>query len=472
MGRMAPNLAVQDAVVPRTRLAEILAGIAAIAQRHGVRVCNVFHAGDGNLHPNVPYDGRDVDEARRVHIAMKEIMSLCIAAGGTITGEHGVGLDKLGYMEQLFTPDTLDAMCRMRSAFDPDRRANPGKTIPVHSCREWHSRKFAAEYADTRQNTAEEAIDLPETVQKQGSVYSGATRIAGRVNGASRSGDRLFIGGSGSAVTPEAGVSTIDVRACNSVIEYVPEDLTITVGAGMTVAELASITAGNGQWCPLLPWGTDTATIGGVLASARHGPANAALGTPRDLTLGMTFVDGRASIVSSGGRVVKNVAGFDLTRALIGSWGTLGCIVSASLRLRALPAAQEAWIVPAAGVSRETIAVFSRGPYAPIACETVDGDFAAELKFAPEDHVVLWLAGSAVHVVAARSALLALAPAREVAMDVWRVIRARGPFGVRPEAEPMSAELRRLNARVRDVFDPHAVFVSPVVARHEELVHV
>lgn len=137
MGRVAPHLVVQDAVVPRTQLAELLADIAAIGTRHGVRVCNVFHAGDGNLHPNIPYDANDADESARVHDAMQEIMERCIAAGGTITGEHGVGLDKLPYMEQLFTADTLDAMCTLRDAFDAERRANPGKVVPVRSCREW-----------------------------------------------------------------------------------------------------------------------------------------------------------------------------------------------------------------------------------------------------------------------------------------------------------------------------------------------
>jgi glycolate oxidase subunit GlcD len=138
MGRMAPHLVVQDAVVPRTRLPEILAEIARIGRRHGVQVCNVFHAGDGNLHPNVAYDANDADQSERVHAAMSEIMEACIAAGGTITGEHGVGLDKLPYMDRLFTQETLGAMCALRGVFDPERRANPGKVVPVHSCREWH----------------------------------------------------------------------------------------------------------------------------------------------------------------------------------------------------------------------------------------------------------------------------------------------------------------------------------------------
>ena len=139
MGRMAPHLVVQDAVIPRTRLAEVLARISEIARDNRVLVCNVFHAGDGNLHPNIPYNADHPEEAERVHKAMGEIMRACVAAGGSITGEHGVGLDKLGYIELIFSPDSLAAMCRLREVFDPDRRANPGKVVPVHACQEWRA---------------------------------------------------------------------------------------------------------------------------------------------------------------------------------------------------------------------------------------------------------------------------------------------------------------------------------------------
>jgi len=138
MGRISPHLVVQDAVVPRTKLPSVLSEIGRIGRENGVRVCNVFHAGDGNLHPNIPYDAGNADESARVHRAMVQVMEACIAAGGTITGEHGVGLDKLPYMDRLFTPETLGAMCALRDVFDPLRRANPGKVVPIHSCREWH----------------------------------------------------------------------------------------------------------------------------------------------------------------------------------------------------------------------------------------------------------------------------------------------------------------------------------------------
>ena len=138
MGRISSHLVVQDAVVPRTKLPEVLAEVHRIGEANRVKVCNVFHAGDGNLHPNIAYDASDADETARVHAAMSEIMTACVNAGGTITGEHGVGIDKLPYMDMIFSPDSLATMCALREVFDPERRSNPGKVVPIHACREWH----------------------------------------------------------------------------------------------------------------------------------------------------------------------------------------------------------------------------------------------------------------------------------------------------------------------------------------------
>jgi glycolate oxidase subunit GlcD len=143
MGRISSHLVVQDAVVPRTRLPSILAEVGRIAESYRVNVCNVFHAGDGNLHPNIAYNGHDPEERERVYAAMREIMRVCVDAGGSVTGEHGIGLDKMEYMPLIFSDDTLAAMCRLRDAFDPERRSNPGKVVPMHSCREWSGTRAA-----------------------------------------------------------------------------------------------------------------------------------------------------------------------------------------------------------------------------------------------------------------------------------------------------------------------------------------
>jgi glycolate oxidase len=131
MGRISPDYYVQDGVVPRTKLPELLRRIEALSQEHGLRVGNVFHAGDGNLHPLVLYDGRvDGEAARAAHVA-ELILEACIDAGGSITGEHGVGTDKACAMPLMFGADDLEAMLRLRAAFDPLGLANPGKVFPT-----------------------------------------------------------------------------------------------------------------------------------------------------------------------------------------------------------------------------------------------------------------------------------------------------------------------------------------------------
>jgi glycolate oxidase len=131
MGRLAPNYCTQDGVVPRTRLPEILRTIATIAQRYRLRIGNVFHAGDGNIHPILLYDERDTEEVRRVLDAGREILAACVALGGTVTGEHGIGCEKVEQMPLIFTPHDLLVMQQLRAAFDPGGRCNPGKVFPA-----------------------------------------------------------------------------------------------------------------------------------------------------------------------------------------------------------------------------------------------------------------------------------------------------------------------------------------------------
>jgi glycolate oxidase subunit GlcD len=136
MGRLKADLMVQDAVIPRSRLPEVLDEIYSIAARYGLTVANVFHAGDGNLHPNISFDGRDPDQVRRVEQASKEIMQLCVSVGGSITGEHGVGMDKIESMRLIFSDYDLERMLSVRDVFNPLGLCNPGKVIPTtKTCR-------------------------------------------------------------------------------------------------------------------------------------------------------------------------------------------------------------------------------------------------------------------------------------------------------------------------------------------------
>ena len=131
MGRIAPNYFVQDGVIPRTKLPEVLERLDELAEEYGMQVANVFHAGDGNLHPLVCYDGRKEGEAERAEELSGRILDACLEAGGSITGEHGVGVDKKKHMPKMFDEPDLATFQRLRCAFDPDGLANPGKVMPT-----------------------------------------------------------------------------------------------------------------------------------------------------------------------------------------------------------------------------------------------------------------------------------------------------------------------------------------------------
>ena len=130
IGRLSPNFLTQDGVVPRSKLPEIMRFIRACSERYGLRIPNVFHAGDGNIHPLILYDERDPGQVRRAVQAGNDILEKCIALGGSVTGEHGLGVEKMDLMAKQFSKDDLDAMQRLRRVFDPEQRCNPHKMFP------------------------------------------------------------------------------------------------------------------------------------------------------------------------------------------------------------------------------------------------------------------------------------------------------------------------------------------------------
>ena len=131
IGRLSPSYCTQDGVVPRTKLPEILEFITDAGKRHGVRIVNVFHAGDGNIHPILLFDERDEEQIARVFRASDEILGKCIDLGGSVTGEHGIGVEKLEFMERMFTEDDLEVMANVRMAFNPRGSCSPGKMLPT-----------------------------------------------------------------------------------------------------------------------------------------------------------------------------------------------------------------------------------------------------------------------------------------------------------------------------------------------------
>jgi glycolate oxidase len=131
VGRLAPSYCTQDGVVPRTKLPHILRFIQNTGAKHNLRIANVFHAGDGNIHPILLFDERDADQVRRVLAASHDILDECIRVGGSVTGEHGIGVEKIDFMPKLFTPDDLAMMLRLKSTFNPENRCSPHKMLPT-----------------------------------------------------------------------------------------------------------------------------------------------------------------------------------------------------------------------------------------------------------------------------------------------------------------------------------------------------
>ncbi len=131
MGQISPDYYVQDGVIPRTKLPYVLREIEALSEKHGYRVANVFHAGDGNLHPLILYDHAVPGQLEEVEALGGDILKLCVAVGGSISGEHGIGADKRCYMPEMFSDTDFETMIRVRQAFDPKGIANPEKIFPT-----------------------------------------------------------------------------------------------------------------------------------------------------------------------------------------------------------------------------------------------------------------------------------------------------------------------------------------------------
>jgi glycolate oxidase FAD binding subunit len=241
----------------------------------------------------------------------------------------------------------------------------------------------------------------------------------------------LRISGGGSwldANRPVAAASLLSTAALTGIVEYVPGDLTLTARAGTTLKEIEHTTSANGQWLTLDPIGDpQRATLGATMATASYGPLAHHFGTPRDLALGVEFVNGSGERIRGGGRVVKNVAGFDLTRLLIGSWGSLGVITEVTVRLRALPERQSTLLIDIRdsaddidGVRRE----LRRLPFTPLSAQLLHRTLA---DLAGLDGVgarlLVRTGGNEEALRAQREQLAVIGEVRDAPDDAWESLR-------------------------------------------------
>ncbi|MEP6922791.1 MAG: FAD-binding protein, partial [bacterium] len=437
VGRISPDSMIQDAVVPRSRLPEVLAGAYEISAKYQLRLANVFHAGDGNLHPFICFDSRSPDQVLRVKEAGRELMETCVRAGGTITGEHGVGLDKRDFLPLIFSPDDMDAMLRVRYAFDPAGLCNPGKIIPMlKGCGEARAvvrtteQTETAGYGDAETRRRREAETLergdadkrsvpiihrqqhfnPDVAFSQLSAILGGTNVSvspllpvpassspalsvtpATVGEASEvmklaasEGWKVMPAGAGTWLESEDAVVPINLilstARLNQILDHEPADLVAGAQAGVTLTAFNQTLAQGGQWLPLDPPDDGRATIGGVVATGLGGRQQIGYGSPREFVIGMRVVLADGRVVKAGGRVVKNVAGYDLCKLFTGSYGTLGLITELTFKLRPRPA-KEATLVAVGGLDTMLDAAWSvyKSSLFPVGLELLSAGIAQKI---------------------------------------------------------------------------------------------
>lgn len=232
---------------------------------------------------------------------------------------------------------------------------------------------------------------------------------------------------------PVGASATLSLAALRGVTQYEPGDFSLTALAGTSLAEIAEVTRREGQWLTLQPHGSLDGTIGATVATASWGPLASAYGTPRDHLLGCEVVTGIGEIVRAGGRVVKNVAGFDLSRLMTGAWGTLGAITEVTVRVRARPETDRTLAVSLDGAEDricDAAAHWLRStPYRPLAMELCSATMSERVGLERRTLLLVRLGGNETTVRAAERAVAELGATRDVGSDVWERLRVSEPAG-------------------------------------------
>jgi len=319
IARISPNEYLMDVCVPRSRLAEALAAITQISERNGFQVTFLAHIGDGNLHPTLLCDFSISGQAERAQEVGGEILRLCAQMGGSIGGEHGIGIEKREYLTSMYSHEEIGAMLEIKEIFDPDRRLNPGKMFPEDSQPEVFSERVvkSAPASPWMPATAIEAADIFRHNQSKGK--------------------QTYIRGGGSQWRGDLSQKDyLLTTGLKGIVKLAPDDLYVIVLAGTPLRELQSALAEKGFWLPVAnPW--QSSTIGGLIAANLNGPQRRHYGCIRELVLAVqaAFPDGR--LLRFGRPLVKDVAGYNMAKLFVGSFGTLGLLTEVTLKINPLP---------------------------------------------------------------------------------------------------------------------------------------
>ncbi|MBI5032672.1 MAG: FAD-binding protein [Chloroflexi bacterium] len=318
--RIAPEKFTIDCTVPRSRIADMLSAINEICLGLELKVGYILHAGDGNLHPNIPFFPSDKSQVERGWKACEQIMKAAVARDGSITGEHGVGIEKREWLAYMCDGAELSAMCDVKQVFDPKNLLNPGKIFPS---------KLPEVQRVTPLANVPTDIFAPQTADE---AACGLVALSNAKQKVSINAKRNY-------------AVTLSTRSLNKIIKYAPDDLYVTVGAGITLEELQALLAKDGWQVPLVsPW--RESTVGGIVATNLNSPQRMRYGSVRDVMLStrVALTDGR--VVRAGRVVVKNVAGYDLPKVFVGSHGTLGLLTEVTFKLVKVARAKKTLLVP------------------------------------------------------------------------------------------------------------------------------
>ncbi len=308
-----------DCTVPRSRIAETLEAANEICERNGLRVGHVFHAGDGNLHPSILVDTSNHEEIARVMQAAGEILEQVVLHDGAISGEHGIGIEKREYMPLMFNDAELSALGDIKQVFDPTNLMNPGKIFPS---------KMPAYNKPAPSGEMLGDVFIPTTAEEAArgltalSTHKQPVYINRRVKDA----------------------VTLETSALTGIKKYAPDDLYIQVGAGTPLAHVQAFLGKHHRQVALVaPW--HNATVGGLIAANINSPQRLLYGSIRDQLLAATVVLADGRIIRAGRPVVKNVAGYDLPKIFVGSFGTLGLLTDVTLKLFPRPRCQRTLLI-------------------------------------------------------------------------------------------------------------------------------
>lgn len=371
ISRTSPNELLVDVSVPRSRLAETIEAINRIGQNYQFRIGFLAHAGDGNLHPNILCDFSKPAEQARALRAAEEILRFCASIGGSISGEHGIGLEKRHFMSTMYSPAEIDAMLEVKQVFDPLNILNPGKIFPPD-----HQPASPMPRVD---------VTLPGDYFQPANSLEAADGLRA-LQGAAQ--PTYIVGGQ----THWRGDTPIGTRlstaSLNSILKLSPDDLYVTAGAGISLSDLQAALKEKGFWAPLA-FSQPDSTLGGAIASNFNSPLRGLYGGVRDQLLATQIILADGRLLRFGRPLVKDVAGYNMSKLMVGSFGTLGLLVEATLKIYPLPRARISLIASPTDLRQGLLWGYEATRYM-VTCAglvlTTDKDGVTRLVYTSEGH--------------------------------------------------------------------------------------